>query len=42
MTTATRSKLIGEWSPSDAALDLVKLNGVTEAQVVKAIERVGQ
>ena len=31
------SKLISEWQPSDSALDLVKLNGITKEQIDKAV-----
>jgi len=31
-------KLISEWQPSDSALDLVRLNGVTDEQIDKSVE----
>jgi len=31
-------KLLSEWSPSTAAIDLIKLNGVTEEQMKKTLE----
>jgi len=31
------SKLLSEWTPSDAAIDLIKLNGVTDAQIAKSL-----
>ena len=27
------SKLLGEWSPSEPAINLIKLNGVTDQQI---------
>jgi len=36
--TIIMSKLISDWQPSDSALDLVKLNGITNEQVTKAVE----
>jgi len=30
-------KLISEWSPSKSAIDLVKLNGVNEQQIVSSV-----
>ena len=32
------SKQIKEWQPSDSALDLVKLNGISNDQVAKSVE----
>lgn len=32
------SNLISEWSPSEAAIDLVKLNGITDEQIEKSVE----
>ena len=32
------SKLISEWQPSESALDLVKLNGISNDQVAKSVE----
>lgn len=32
------SKLISEWQPSDSALDLLKLNGITDEQIEKSVE----
>ena len=31
-------KLISEWQPSNSALDLVRLNGVTDEQIDKSVE----
>jgi len=31
-------KLISEWQPSDSALDLIRLNGVTDEQIDKSVE----
>jgi len=31
-------KLLSEWSPSTAAIDLIKLNGVSEDQMNKTLE----
>jgi len=31
-------KLLNEWSPSDAAIDLIKLNGVDDDQIAKTLE----
>ena len=31
-------KLLSEWSPSAAAIDLIKLNGVTDDQMTKTLE----
>jgi len=31
-------KLISEWQPSDSALELVKLNGITYEQAAKSVE----
>jgi len=32
------SKLLSEWSPSESAIDLIKLNGVNEHQINKSLE----
>ena len=32
------SKLLSEWTPSQAAIELIKLNGVTEEQITKSVE----
>ena len=32
------SKLLKEWTPSQAAIELIKLNGVTEEQIAKSVE----
>ena len=32
------SKLLSLWTPSTAALDLIKLNGVTEEQIEKSLQ----
>lgn len=32
------SKLLSEWSPSESAIDLIKLNGVNEQQINKSLE----
>ncbi len=32
------SKLLSDWQPSDSALELVKLNGVTDEQIAKSVE----
>ena len=32
------SKLLSEWVPSQAALDLIKLNGITDDQIAKSVE----
>lgn len=32
------SKLLNEWLPSDTAIDLIKLNGVNDAQIEKSLE----
>jgi len=31
------SKLLSEWSPSESAIDLIKLNGVSEKQIEKTL-----
>jgi len=31
-------KLLADWSPSDAALDLIKLNGIEEDQIQKTLD----
>ena len=31
-------KLLSEWSPSKAAIDLIKLNGITDEQIEKALQ----
>ncbi len=32
------SKLLSEWSPSEPAINLIKLNGVTDEQTAKSVE----
>lgn len=32
------SKMLSEWSPSEPALNLIKLNGVEDGQVQKSLE----
>lgn len=32
------SKLLSEWSPSESAIDLIKLNGINEQQINKSLE----
>ena len=32
------SKLLSEWAPSQAAIELIKLNGVTDEQIAKSVE----
>ncbi|MDH5391698.1 MAG: hypothetical protein OEY11_00805 [Gammaproteobacteria bacterium] len=32
------SKLLSEWSPSKATIDLIKLNGLDEAQIQTALQ----
>ena len=32
------SKILSEWSPSEPALNLIKLNGVEDEQVQKSLE----
>lgn len=32
------SKLLSEWSPSTAAVDLIKLNGIDDAHIAKTVE----
>ncbi|RDH84070.1 MAG: hypothetical protein DIZ80_08020 [endosymbiont of Galathealinum brachiosum] len=31
-------KLLSEWSPSKAAIDLVKLNGLNDDQIAKSVD----
>ena len=31
-------KLLTKWSPSERAIDLIKLNGVNEEQIARALE----
>ena len=31
------SKLLSEWSPSKSAIDLIKLNGITDEQIEKSL-----
>lgn len=31
-------KLLSEWSPSESAIDLIKLNGITDQQIEKALQ----
>ena len=32
------SKLLSEWSPSEAAIDVIKLNGIDDAHIAKTVE----
>jgi len=32
------SKFLSEWVPSKAAIELIKLNGVTDEQIAKSVE----
>lgn len=32
------SKLLSQWTPSSAAIDLIKLNGVTDEQIKKSLQ----
>ncbi|KPJ96263.1 MAG: hypothetical protein AMJ55_02390 [Gammaproteobacteria bacterium SG8_15] len=32
------SKYLTEWMPSQAAIDLIKLNGITDEQIKKSVE----
>lgn len=32
------SKLLSEWSPSTAAVDVIKLNGIDDAHIAKTVE----
>ena len=32
------SKLLSEWTPSEAAIELIKLNGITDEQIAKSAE----
>lgn len=32
------SKLLSEWYPSEAATDLIKLNGIDNGQLIKSLE----
>lgn len=32
------SKLLSDWSPSEPAIDLVKLNGIDDEQIKKSLE----
>ena len=32
------SKLLSQWTPSDAAINLIKLNGVTDEQIEKSLQ----
>lgn len=32
------SKLLSEWQPSTSALDLIRLNGIHDAQIEKSLE----
>jgi hypothetical protein len=32
------SKLLSQWTPSTAAIDLIKLNGVTDEQIEKSLQ----
>jgi len=31
------SKLLSEWSPSESAIDLIKLNGIEDEQIEKSL-----
>lgn len=31
------SKLLNDWSPSDSAIDLIRLNGISDEQIEKSI-----
>ena len=31
-------KCLSEWSPSEAAIDLIKLNGLDDAQIKKSVQ----
>ena len=31
------SKLLSEWTPSDAAIDLIKLNGISDDQIASSL-----
>ncbi|WP_455366093.1 hypothetical protein [Kaarinaea lacus] len=32
------SKLLSEWTPSEAAIELIKLNGVTDQQIANSVD----
>jgi len=32
------SKYLSEWAPSEAALELIKLNGISDEQIAKSVE----
>ena len=32
------SKLLSEWLPSEAAINLIKLNGISDAQIASAVD----
>ena len=32
------NKLLSQWTPSTAAIDLIKLNGVTDEQIEKSLQ----
>ena len=32
------SKFLKEWSPSEAAINLIKLNGITDEQIAKSVD----
>ena len=32
------SKLLSEWSPSESAVNLIKLNGISNEQIEKSVE----
>lgn len=36
------SKLLSEWTPSEAAIDLIKLNGVSDAQIESSLHYLKQ
>ena len=31
-------KLLSEWSPSEAAIDLIKLNGINDEQIARSVD----
>ena len=32
------SRLLSEWLPSDSAIDLIKLNGINDAQIARSLD----
>ena len=38
MTLLPMCKLLNEWSPSNSALDLIKLNGINDEQITKTLD----